>query len=1439
MTRPTCVLTGLALLCVFISGCGGGSSSGSSNPPPTNNPTPAISSISPTSVVAGANATTVTISGSGFIASSTAQWNGAGLTTTYVNSTTLISTVPASDLAASSTAQVTVQNPAPGGGTSPTSSFVVNSPTPVITSISPQVVPPGAAATITITGTGFEANSVAMWNGSPRPTTVVSTTVLTVNLTAADLQSPSTGALTVSNPGPSAATSPASALTVSSRPVIQSVVISTVSTSTPANCSQFQVTVTGTGFDGNAQILANGTLLQSTFQNSATTAIGFLPPGFQSATGGLSFTASNLDQPNIISSPYAYPASNPPALAFCVPPSPATVYPNSTFSFNVQPSEINFSGNGTVTLGTLPTGITSSTKSVSMPATGALLYLQAASSLAAGNLTIPFTATIGSTTSNGTFPITVSTATAATFNFNFGSLLQDAVGVPIGGSASISFSTYDGISNADYDITPSLTGLPPGVTASFSPNPVPVGQNVTVTLTAANNAPVTQNAQITLSGTSPVVPSASMKFFADITQPPGSLPGNRTDYIPTWGTPYQCVYDATHNLIFCSNPNWNRIDVISNGTHQLVKRIPVLSPRSIDITPDNTKVWVQTASQNAFAIDTTSFHATHYVVPSGISSSGLGPQFSFDRIFALADGTLFLYFDDSGDGGGGYAAVWNPQSNQLTVEASGVITGFGVPVKSGDGKYVYASYYSPYKTGMALYTTASKTLSVINQGNSYPTVMAVNHDGSRLILLTFTNSLTGYQLSLYDNNLNSLGVLPGGVSPFLGYGYFPGGAVFSPDNSRIYESVKYIGPNILTLDSSSLAILRSAPSFSTNGSAGTTPFAVDSTAMVLGLQNYGVVWEDATFNQNYVSGMPTTSIVSAFQSYAGPLTGGTTSSLYAFPALQPDVWFGQTRGTTSIANVQLEFTSPPATTPGPVNVKLIFPDGEQSFLPQLFSYSTFPQFALTSGSSPDGGAAAKVLGYGLPEDSSGGTVSVGGNAATITTTKGQYPPLSTEPIPSSVLAYTLPSGKPGLADLQITTPIGTGTLSKAIFYAKSVTDYGSTDSFTSVLLDTKRNQLYLTAGDHVDVFSLSSNQYLSPLKPQTLQGTAQFTGLALTPDASKLIVTDFSDNSVSVINPDSPSSSFAIATPPQPNVAPCTFGPLYAATTSTNKVFVSMGSMPTQTCAAGGNLYIVDLTTKAVSLFNNSPCPTSVYGGIDATNDGNYAVFGPPICVFNAQANTYTLATPPAVPSLYGSTGAAISSDANVAASATSLVDPNGFALGSVAQPVALYQLSALLTSADAPLLHPRINASGGLYYTAYPNYLEIVDIPHGLLRMRFSLTQTVQYVPTPMSIDPSGRYIYLITDRGLTVIDLGQAPLAIGHLSVMTAAPSIPITVRGSGFDAGTTAILGGLAATVSFVDDNTLTLTVPAAAAGPEDIALTRTDGETYILENAIVVQ
>ncbi len=45
-------------------------------------------------------------------------------------------------------------------------------------------------------------------------------------------------------------------------------------------------------------------------------------------------------------------------------------------------------------------------------------------------------------------------------------------------------------------------------------------------------------------------------------------------------------------------------------------------------------------------------------------------------------------------------------------------------------------------------------------------------------------------------------------------------------------------------------------------------------------------------------------------------------------------------------------------------------------------------------------------------------------------------------------------------------------------------------------------------------------------------------------------------------------------------------------------------------------------------------------------------------------------------------------------------------------------------------------------------------------------------------------------------------------------------------------------MAATINVTDENTLTLTIPSASSGPEDIALRRGDGQTYTLENAVVL-
>jgi len=285
---PTAVLS----FTWFMAGCGGGPT-GTINPPPPPppaNPVPAITTVTPSFVLAGSAVTPITITGTGFISSSTAQWNGAALSTTYNSATSLSVALPAADLTGSSASLITVQNPAPGGGMSAGATFDVNSPVAVITAISPRYVPLGSPATITVTGTGFESNSIVMWNTAARPTTFVSATSLQVALSAADLQNQGTGSLTVSNPAPAASTSPAAPLVVTSQPVpvIQSVSIAS-STIGPAiingGCAQLQVTIAGQNFANDSTIQANGVTLPTNvfYGPNPTILINDLPLGFVSA----------------------------------------------------------------------------------------------------------------------------------------------------------------------------------------------------------------------------------------------------------------------------------------------------------------------------------------------------------------------------------------------------------------------------------------------------------------------------------------------------------------------------------------------------------------------------------------------------------------------------------------------------------------------------------------------------------------------------------------------------------------------------------------------------------------------------------------------------------------------------------------------------------------------------------------------------------------------------------------------------------------------------------------------------------------------------------------------------------------------------------------------------------------------------------------------------
>ena len=90
-------------------------------------------------------------------------------------------------------------------------------------------------------------------------------------------------------------------------------------------------------------------------------------------------------------------------------------------------------------------------------------------------------------------------------------------------------------------------------------------------------------------------------------------------------------------------------------------------------------------------------------------------------------------------------------------------------------------------------------------------------------------------------------------------------------------------------------------------------------------------------------------------------------------------------------------------------------------------------------------------------------------------------------------------------------------------------------------------------------------------------------------------------------------------------------------------------------------------------------------------------------------------------------------------------------------------------------------------------------------------------------------------------IVQLANVPLGMGTLSPASGPKSvrISVTVRGSGFQNGTTATLGGKTATVALKDANTLTLSTPSTTTGPQKLILTSPDGESVALDTAFLAQ
>jgi plastocyanin len=222
---------------------------------------PAITALSPATVIADTAAFTLTVNGNGFANGAIVKWNGAERPTQFVNSTTLTASISAGEIENAKTVSITVRSPS-GDVSNAQTLTIVLPPAPVITAApQSQTVSSGGTVTFTVTATSDVAPSY-QWLYKGKAIGGAKSASLT--LTKVDLDDAGAYTVVVSNDGGST-TSAAATLSVLA-PTITSLNPATVN----AGSGAFTLTVTGTNFINGAVVRWNGDARPTTFVNGTT-----------------------------------------------------------------------------------------------------------------------------------------------------------------------------------------------------------------------------------------------------------------------------------------------------------------------------------------------------------------------------------------------------------------------------------------------------------------------------------------------------------------------------------------------------------------------------------------------------------------------------------------------------------------------------------------------------------------------------------------------------------------------------------------------------------------------------------------------------------------------------------------------------------------------------------------------------------------------------------------------------------------------------------------------------------------------------------------------------------------------------------------------------------------------------------------------------------------
>ncbi len=936
---------------------------------------------------------------------------------------------------------------------------------------------------------------------------------------------------------------------------------------------------------------------------------------------------------------------------------------------------------------------------------------------------------------------------------------------------------------------------------------------------------------------------------------PRPFPGDFFIRLPNQGTGAPVpdeAYDFATKQVFVSDPDVNAVEVYSTVDGHHVAEIGVPGPAGLSFSPDDKELFVGTITPYVYLIDPSALHVAAEIAipPSQLGTDARGDTTLPVMPYAMADGSIFIGMGVTPESSSSAAVAvthllrYVPASQNFTPEdpnASGLLS---TPARSGDGKYLIFVGVNNAAQALFLYSVSAQgyvaTSSALAGQSAF---VAANPDGSQFASISEIAGAGNFnsEVVFWSANLTQQG------NPYTIPATLNSPPIYSRDGNDLYvndqtllyainaqtgQPAGYLGisvgslfPTFALFDADENNHLFGG--ISPGGAVLVNASQLDSMPPPLNTPDFIGASTEANPNVGTLQGGTQVQFIPA-PAASGGSADGIADSMEAYFGLAPatqDV-VGPYPSSSNGGNF-LTATAPATTTSGAVSVLLTDANNNPVFLPDAYTFGPHLLRAEPGVASASGGDQVTIIGYGLGFQISDIQITVGG--APVDMKKATLNSFASTTYPEQLVNFPAPTGTPGWADITLTTSNGTDALKRGLEYLQTQANLVA-GPFGFAVYDSVRDRFYLTgAGNSVAVFDPGTQTLVQPLQSPSASSGAVLQGEALTPDNSKLLVSNPSDQLVVIFDlVNGTSTAVKVILPSDP--ATTLSAPMSIVTAANDRAFVSLDP------CIPNPVREINLTNLSVQTRPDaaSACATYVpypeLGGSSA--DGSTIIFAEnnelqppgPEYVWRYDATSDTFSGPVLFADTPWQTGkASVDADGGVIALSQGTLDQRLFPL----VPLGTFGIDSRLNETGSLLYSVNDNGSVFISGTRSGHQLLTLNLPSNVGPYR------------PLAIDPTGKKILVATQTGISYFELSVIPLAVGTISPPQGLPGASIQIRGSGFVTGTTVQIGGQSTACSEVDSETLSCTVPGLATGLASVVLANPDGQTYSFESAFAVQ